>query len=144
MAESNNPDAVWKPFGAFSQVVIGGTGKLVFLKGQVALDRDGTIVGPGDMRVQTEQVLNNIQTLLASMNGRISDIVSLNQFTTDIQAFMRVGDLRSRFFAEPYPVTTTVEVASLYDPALLIEISATAEIPLDRFKQPDETMAMHR
>lgn len=144
MAKSFNPDLVWKPFGAFSQIVIGGSGKVAYLKGQVSLDPDGQIVGIDDMNVQVEQVLTNIKTLLASMNGRMSDIVSLTQFTTDIQAFMQAGDVRQRYFEAPYPVTTTIEVKSLYDPRLLVEITAIAEIPVARFINPEAASVMHR
>jgi enamine deaminase RidA (YjgF/YER057c/UK114 family) len=143
MAESFNPETVWPPFGAFSQVVIGGSGKVIYLKGQVSLDQSGAIVGPRDMRAQVSQVLRNIEAVLASMNGRMSDIVSLNQFTTDIQAFMQSGDIRQQFFSAPFPVTTTVEVSSLYDPNLVIEISAIAEIPITRFSTPSPTSPMH-
>ncbi len=144
MADSFNPDTVWAPFGAFSHVVIGGPGKVIYLKGQVSLDQSGTIVGPGDMRAQVQQVLSNIQAVLASMNGRMSDIVSLNQFTTDIQTFIQAGDIRQRFFDAPFPVTTTVEVASLFDPNLVIEISGIAEIPIARFEAPATTSPMHK
>ena len=144
MAESFDPDAIWKPFGAFSQVVTGGSGKVIYLKGQVSLDPDGEIVGIDDMNAQVDQVLANINILLASMSGRMSDIVSLTQFTTDIQSFMKAGHVRQRYFTAPYPVTTTVEITSLYDPWLLIEISAIAEIPLERFTKPAMTSSMHR
>jgi hypothetical protein len=46
---------------------------------------------------------------------------------------MKTGDIRKEFFAEPYPVTTTVQVARLYDPDFWIEITAIAEIPRERF-----------
>ena len=144
MADSFNPETVWEPFGAFSQTVIGGTGQVAYLKGQVSLDQTGTIVGAGDMRMQVQQVLTNIQTVLAAMNGRMSDIVSLSQFTTDIQAFMQSGDIRQQFFTAPFPVTTTLEIASLYDPALVIEITAIAEIPVERFKKPAAALPMHQ
>jgi 2-iminobutanoate/2-iminopropanoate deaminase len=52
---------------------------------------------------------------------------------TDIEAFMGTGDVRRHFFREPYPVTTTVQVVRLYHPDLLVEITAIAEIPRDRF-----------
>jgi enamine deaminase RidA (YjgF/YER057c/UK114 family) len=49
-----------------------------------------------------------------------------------------VGDVRREFFREPYPVTTTVQVAALYDPDLVIEITAIAEIPRERFHRPSQ------
>lgn len=143
MAESFNPETLWAPFGAFSMAVLQGPGQVVHLKGQVALDASGATVGLGDMRGQLRQVLVNIQSVLAPIGGRMSDVISLTHYTTDIAAFMQTGDIRKEFFAAPYPVTTTVEVAALYDPELLIEITATAEIPAERYLPPSQAQAMH-
>jgi enamine deaminase RidA (YjgF/YER057c/UK114 family) len=136
MSIAYDPPNLWQPFGAFSQMQILGAGKVVHLKGQVALDRDGAIVGGGDMRAQLSQVLENIKTALAAIGGEMGDIVSLTQYVTDIEAFMRAGDIRKSCFSAPYPVTTTVQVARLYHPALMVEIAAIAEIPLERFRTP--------
>jgi 2-iminobutanoate/2-iminopropanoate deaminase len=136
MAEFFNPPAIWQPFGPFSMAAVEGEGRIVHLKGQVALNPAGKVVGPGDMRVQLTQVLENIRGVLAAFGGEIGDIVSMTQYTTDLDDFMAAGDLRRAVFKPPYPVTTTVEVIALYDPALMIEIAAIAEIPKERFKRP--------
>ncbi len=136
MAKSFNPPGVWAPFGAFSMGVVQGQGQTVYLKGQVALDPEGKVVGRGDMPAQLRQVLENIQAVLAHVGGTMADIVSLTQYVTDIEAFMASGAIRQTFFAEPYPVTTTVEVSRLYDPDLMVEITAIAEVPRDRFRAP--------
>ena len=136
MAMSFNPPNVWKPFGAFSMMKVQGQGQIVHLKGQVALNSDGQVVGKNDMRAQARQTLENIRAVLASVGGTMADVVSLTQYATDIEAFMAAGDIRKQYFAEPFPVTTTVQVVRLYHPDLLIEITATAEIPFDRFRRP--------
>jgi len=136
MIDSFNPPDVWAPFGAFSMAVVQGEGKVIYLKGQVALDRNGSVVGKGDMRAQTRKTLENIRSVLAHVGGDMADIVSLTHYVTDIAQFMATGDIRRGFFTEPYPVTTTVQIAALYDPDLMIEITAIAEIPRDRFKAP--------
>jgi enamine deaminase RidA (YjgF/YER057c/UK114 family) len=136
MIDAFDPPGVWSPFGAFSMAVLQGPGQVVHLKGQVALDPHGQVVGPGDMRAQTRQVLENIRTVLASIGGTMADIVSLTQHVTDIDAFMTTGDIRRQFFVAPYPVTTTVQVARLYRTDLLVEITAIAEVPRDRFRRP--------
>ncbi len=143
MAESFDPEGLWEPFGAFSMMVLQGTGQIVHLKGQVALDAEREVVGIGDMRVQVHQALSNVRTALASVGGVMGDVISLTQHTTDIQAFMAAGDIRKQFFSAPYPVTTTVEVMALYHPDLMVEITAVAEIPLDRFRRPKQAQAMH-
>ena len=137
MVDSFNPDSVWKPFGAFSMGVIQGQGQIVYLKGQVALDQHGRVVGKGDMAAQTRKTLENIQNVLAAVGGVMEDIFSLTHFVTDIEQFMKTGDVRREFFGEPFPVTTTLQVVRLYDPDLLVEITAMAEIPRERFKRPE-------
>ncbi|WP_299396448.1 RidA family protein [Pelagibius sp.] len=138
MIKNFNPPEVWAPFGAFSMGVVQGEGQIVYLKGQVALDPEGKVVGRGDMPAQLRQVLENIQAVLAHVGGTIADIVSLTQYVTDIETFMASGAIRQKFFAEPYPVTTTVEVSRLYDPDLMVEITAIAEVPRDRFRAPGD------
>jgi enamine deaminase RidA (YjgF/YER057c/UK114 family) len=134
MAIYLNPDSVWKPFGVFSMAVIQGAGQIVHLKGQVSLDRAGNVVGAGDMSTQVHKVLENIRDVLGSVGGAMEDIISLTQYVVDIEAFMKCSDVRRVFFASPYPTTTTIEVRRLYDPRLHVEITATAEIPKDRFQ----------
>jgi len=136
MIDAVNPAGVWPPFGAFSMAVIQGDGRIVHLKGQVALDQQGQVVGAGNMRAQVRKVLENIQGVLASMGGQMGDVISLVHYATDVEQFMGTGDIRKEFFAAPFPVTTTVQVGRLYHPDLLIEISAIAEISRERFRRP--------
>ena len=141
MADAFNPPGVWQPFGAFSMVALQGDGQTVHLKGQVALDAEGRLVGKGDMAVQVEKTLENVRAVLAAVGGSLNDVIALTHYTTDIEAFMACGARRKRFFAEPYPVTTTLEVRRLYDPEVLVEITAVAEVPRDRFRRPDASVA---
>jgi 2-iminobutanoate/2-iminopropanoate deaminase len=136
MIDAFNVPTVWQPFGAFSIVAVQGDGQIAHLKGQVALDREGRIVGKGDMRAQTRQVLENIRDVLAAIGGRMEDVLSLTHYVTDIHAFASVGDIRREFFREPFPVTTTVQVVALYHPDLVVEIAAVAEISRERFQHP--------
>jgi 2-iminobutanoate/2-iminopropanoate deaminase len=134
--EAFDPPGVWSPFGAFSIVTLQADGQIAHLKGQVALDPEGRVVGAGDMRAQTRQVLRNLRAVLASLGGEMGDILSLAHYTTDIEQFMTTGDIRREFFAKPYPATTTVEIRRLYRPELMIEIAGIAEIPRQRFVRP--------
>jgi enamine deaminase RidA (YjgF/YER057c/UK114 family) len=136
MVDAVNPPGVWSPFGAFSMAVLQGDGQIVHLKGQVSLDQSGRVIGPNDMRVQVRRVLENIREVLASMGGQMSDVVSLVHYATDIDQFMGTGDIRKEYFSAPFPVTTTVQVGRLYNPDLMIEITAVAEIPRERFQRP--------
>ena len=135
---SFNPNNIWKPFGAFSQAIVQGSGKIIHLKGQIPLDVEGNIVGEGNIEVQVEKVLENIQSILLCFGGRMEDIFSLTHYVTNIDEFMTTGHIRTKYFKSPYPVTTTVEVSRLYRPDLMVEITSSAEIPVDRYKEPKE------
>ena len=135
---SFNPASVWKPFGAFSQAVVQGSGKIIHLKGQVPLDVEGNIVGEGNIEIQVEKALENIHSILLCFGGRMEDIFSLTHYVTNIDEFMTTGHIRKKHFKSPYPVTTTVEVSHLYHPELMVEITSSAEIPMDRSMEPEK------
>jgi enamine deaminase RidA (YjgF/YER057c/UK114 family) len=137
MVEAYNPPEIWQPFGAFSMAVLQGQGRIVWLKGQVALDKERRVVGPGDMQLQVRQVLENLKAVLAGFGGEMGDILSLTAHTTDIEGYIAASGVRRQYFSAPFPATTTVQVVRLIHPALMIEISGVAEIPLERFRKPE-------
>lgn len=136
MTDFFNADNIWPTFGPFSHGVVLGDGVVVHLKGQIPLDADGEIVGVGDMTSQVTQVLENIKSVLKTVGGDMSHIVSVTQYTTEMDSFMAAGEVRRAFFSEPYPISTTLGVSRLYHPDVLVEISAIAEIPRDRYLSP--------
>lgn len=137
MIDSFNPPDIWQPFGAFAMAAIQGDGQVVHLKGQVALDRDNRVVGVGDMRAQTRQVLENIRTVLASAGGTMADIAKVTVFVTDMAGLAEIHQVRAEFFTPPYPASSLVQVARLVKPEYLIEIEAVAVIPPERVKRAD-------
>ena len=120
------PTGMLKPRGSYSQVVVSDPGRMVFLAGQVALDEDGKVVGVGDIRAQTRQVLENIKRGIEAVGGTLKDVVSLTVFTTDARYNTDVSEVRREIFDSDLPASTQVEVAGLMRPELLIEISAVA------------------
>jgi len=98
------------------------------LKGEPLDDRwNGDISNPhGDIISQT---LLNIQSILKALNGNMKNIISMTNYTTDIDSFMETSDIRNQYFEPPYPTTTTLEVSRLYDKRIFVEITAIAEIP---------------
>jgi 2-iminobutanoate/2-iminopropanoate deaminase len=96
---------------AYSQVVtIRGSGRMIFLAGQLARDPDGNCVGKGDMRAQIQQVGENIKTCLEAAGATLADIVKTNTYITDFEEFSKHGDMRMRYFGAATPTSTTVEV----------------------------------
>jgi enamine deaminase RidA (YjgF/YER057c/UK114 family) len=114
-----------RPLG-MSQAV-SGTGRLVVVSGQVALDRDGTLVGAGDFEAQAVQVFENLSVALESAGATFGDIVRLGSYLTDMSNLGVLRDVRLRYLSEPYPAATAV-AATLAMPELLIEVDAIAMI----------------
>jgi 2-iminobutanoate/2-iminopropanoate deaminase len=114
---------------AYTQVVtVSGTGKMIFVAGQLARDAEGNLVGKGDMRAQIQQIGENIKTCLEAAGATLADIVKTNTFVTNYVEFSKHGDMRMRYFGPATPTSTTVEISRLADPDAMIEIEAIAVI----------------
>ena len=114
---------------SYSHVVtVSGTGKLVFIAGQLARDIDGNCVGKGDMRAQMEQTFANLDRCLKAAGATWADVVKTNTYVTDWDAFQKCGDVRMRYFGVATPTSTTVGVTSLAGPDFMIEIEAVAAV----------------
>jgi 2-iminobutanoate/2-iminopropanoate deaminase len=100
-------------------------GDLVFVSGQAAIDENG-LVGVGDFDAQAEQAFRNLQAVLKAAGSGLDRILKVTIFLTDMENFPKIVDLRGRWFSEPYPADTILEVASLALPELEIEIEAIA------------------
>ena len=114
---------------AYTHVVtVSGTGKMIFVAGQLARDANGNCVGKGDMRAQIQQVGENIKTCLAAAGATLADIVKTNTYVTSFDESQKHGDMRLRYFGPASPTSTTVEVRRLAHPDFMIEIEAIAVI----------------
>ena len=122
-----------KPLGVFSQAIkVAGQGSFVFVSGLTSRAPDGSVVGAGDITVQTETILKNMQAVLAEAGGGLEDVVKVIVYIRDMNQFKEIHEVRRRYFKEPYPASTMVEVSRLVSPEHLIEIEATAFIPAKR------------
>ncbi len=130
-AEAVNPDALAKPRG-YSHAWEAQGGKTLYLAGQVAFDRDGRVVGQGDLVAQFRQVCENLRAILVARGGRMTDIVKLTIYVlskADYQAKRQaIGAVYREYFGRHFPAMTLVEVKGLYDEAqgCLIEIEGVA------------------
>ena len=126
-----NPEGVAAPGGNYSHAVRveSADGTLLFVSGQVAFDREGTLVGENDMARQTEQVFENLKAVLEANGGKFGDVVKISTFMTDISQLQVMRDVRVRYLPEPPPASTTVQVAGLFRPEALIEVEVVAAIP---------------
>ena len=112
----------------YSNAVRVPAGDLLFISGQVAWDADGAVVGRGDPVRQAEQVFANIATILAAHGATFEDIVKVTVYVTDLSWFDELSEVRVRLFAVLPPASVIVQVVSLVDPDLLIEVEAIAAV----------------
>ena len=101
-------------------------GDLLFISGQAAIDQNGRIVGVDDFEAQAEQVFTNLDRILRAGGSSLANVVKVTIFLRDMSNFSKIVELRGRYFTEPYPADTIVEVRSLYSPDAMIEIEAIA------------------
>ena|SRR5699024_7880106 len=130
------------PFGsamgievAFSKVVsvdMTDTKRMVWVAGTVAHDENGKVVGKGDMAAQTEQIIKNIKEALEDVGGTLDDIVTVTCYVKSMEGLEEHHKVRLRYFNEPYPVSTLIQITEFATPDLLLEISATAVVDLNK------------
>ncbi|MEW6499288.1 MAG: RidA family protein [Cyanobacteriota bacterium] len=103
-------------------------GHHIYVSGTAPIDDAGKIVAPGDAYAQAKRCLEIIQTSLQALGAGCRHIVRTRMFVTDISRWAEFGKAHHEFFAEYPPVTSMLEVKSLIDPTMLIEIEADAII----------------
>jgi 2-iminobutanoate/2-iminopropanoate deaminase len=113
-----------KPVGPYSPAV--KVGNLVFVSGQGAIDpKTGKFVGEDDIKAQTNQVLQNIQTVLKGASLSMGDVAKVNVFLKKASDFAAMNEVYKTFFPETPPARSTV-VTDLLFPQMLVEIEAVA------------------
>jgi len=123
-----NPPTLSTPTGYTHVVEVTGPAKTVYIAGQIAFDKDGKIVGAGDMAAQAEQVFKNLQAALDAAGAKFSDVVKMNTYITDMAKAPAVREVRARYFGQTAPASTLVQVPALARPELLLEIEVIAVV----------------
>lgn len=124
----SSPATLASPPG-YSHLAIVSAGRLVFVSGQVALDRSGNVVGKDDFRAQARQVFENLRSALESAGGSFRDVIKLNSYVVDMSALPHLRVVRDEHVntANP-PASTTVQVSRLFRPEFLLEVEAIAVV----------------
>jgi 2-iminobutanoate/2-iminopropanoate deaminase len=119
--------AVFEPpeGGTYSQAFV-TSGRTIYVAGMTARDKNGDLVGEGDIRAQTTQVLENMKAVLAAAGATMADVVKLTVFMKDLKQSAIAREVRQQYFRKPYPASTLVEISRLADERFLIEIEAVA------------------
>jgi enamine deaminase RidA (YjgF/YER057c/UK114 family) len=123
-----NPWTWQDAFGYSQAVEVRGAQRVLVCAGQTSVDADGRPLHPGDMRAQAAQALDNLETVLTAGGFQLGDIVRLNFYVTDVDAFFGAADvIGARLGAVGIkPPGTLLGVSRLAFPELMIEMEATA------------------
>lgn len=121
-----NPPTLPPPPG-YSQVAVASGWTLIVIAGQVALDPQGAVVGPGNFALQAAQVFRNLVAALEAAGAGPRNLVKLTTFVTDISQLAAFREARDRFLDPAHPpASTLVQVSRLFRPEFLIEVEALA------------------
>ena len=130
-ATRSNPDTVAAPMGTYSQAVRVETGDAVWIhvSGQIAIDPEGNLVGPGDVRAQTRQVFENLKAIVEATGAPFGDAVKIGTYLTTLDDLAGMREVRSEYLTAEPPASTAVQVVALVVPEALIEIDLVAVVP---------------
>lgn len=103
-----------------------GDAKIIFTTGQIALDKNGQVVAPGDIEKQTEFVFESLQRILEEDGASLDDVVKATIFVTDINDFSKISPIRNKYFKNSEPASTLVEVSKLVKAGCKIEVEVIA------------------
>ena len=107
-------------------IKVSEAGTVLFLAGQVAYDKDGSVKHAGDFKAQAHEVFRCIKSLVETAGGRMDNIVKINTYLTDIRYRADLVPIREEFLGKKGPASTLVEVSALAHPDWLIEVEAIA------------------
>lgn len=113
-------------YASAARVELAADGALVFVSGQGAIGTDGSLVGEGDVRRQTERTFDNIKAILEANGATLKDVVKLTIYMTDMSRRSEMAEVRGRYFPDGAPPSTAVEVKGLALPGLLVQMDAIA------------------
>lgn len=123
-----NPWTWQDRFGFVQAHAVGGAQRTIYCAGQTSVDADGNPIHDGDMAAQLGQALDNLEAVLRESGCGLSDVVRLNYYTTDVQAFFAAMEVLVPRLdeADCRAAGTLMEVSRLALPPLLVELEATA------------------
>jgi len=104
-----NPKDLNVPTG-FTHVVTANQGKMIFVSGQVALNKQGEVIGKGDLRAQATQVFENLKVALAAAGATFAEVVKMNTYVVNYKPadVTVLREVRSKYVSKEKPPASTL------------------------------------
>jgi enamine deaminase RidA (YjgF/YER057c/UK114 family) len=112
----------------YAPVVTVRGGTTVYVSGLVSRDKQGNVIGKGDMAAQIRQVGENLRLSLEAVGATLKDVVRTCTYVTDIDEVFKQVDMRQKYFGEGLPTSSTIGVSRLSHPDFMVEVEAFAVI----------------
>ena len=109
--ETIHSDQAPAAIGPYSQAT--KAGNLIFCSGQIPINPTTGEVVSGDARIQTHQVMKNLQAVLVAANSNLSQVVKCTIYLKDISDFEQVNEIYGSYFSPPFPARVTIQAANL-------------------------------
>jgi enamine deaminase RidA (YjgF/YER057c/UK114 family) len=123
-----NPESLGKPPGYTHVVEATAPARIVYIAGQLGVDRDGKI--SSDFRLQAVQTFENLKNALAAVGGQFQHVVKLNNYFVDIKYLPIFRQVRDSYLADKdRPASTTIAISGLAREGALLEVEAVAVLP---------------
>ena len=122
------PASLKDPRPRYSQGIQTEGGRLVFIAGQTASDENGTVVGRGDIELQTERVFQNVGAVLSAAGATFDDLVMTTTYLTDLKYREAYNRIRQKYYGSSPPTSTLIVVKGLGHEDFMIEIDGIAVI----------------
>ena len=123
-----NPRELSKPPGYTHVVEATAPARLVYIAGQLGIDRDGKL--SSDFRLQAIQTFENLKAALAAVGGQFQHVVKLNNYLVDVKYLPVFRQVRDSYLSDKdRPASTTIAISGLAREGALLEIEAVAVLP---------------
>jgi enamine deaminase RidA (YjgF/YER057c/UK114 family) len=123
-----NPQTLSKPPGYTHVVEATAPARLVYIAGQLGIDREGKL--SSDFRQQAVQTFENLKTALAAVGGQFQHVVKFNNYLVDLKYLPIFRQVRESYLADANrPASTTITISGLAREGALLEIEAVAVLP---------------